>query len=153
MQQRGFTLVELIITLIIIGVLAVTAIPRFFGSQSEDAFALRDRTLALVRTVQLQAMHDIASTNCVKITANLIAPPQDSDCAKAISTDFEDQLVVDSSGTGITFFTTNNQGSSFNSLRFNHLGEPILVDCSNTCEIQMNNQKVCISAAGAVYGC
>ena len=50
MNNRGFTLVELIITIILIGVLAVTAIPRFLGSNNEDAYTLRDRTLAMIRS-------------------------------------------------------------------------------------------------------
>lgn len=74
MNNRGFTLVELIITIILIGVLAVTAIPRFLGSNNEDAYTLRDRTLAMIRSIQLQAMHNLNSNNCVKITTTLVAP-------------------------------------------------------------------------------
>ncbi|TMP86179.1 type II secretion system protein [Pseudoalteromonas ruthenica] len=152
MNNRGFTLVELIITIILIGVLAVTAIPRFLGSNNEDVYTLRDRTLAMIRSIQLQAMHNLNSNNCVKITTTLVAPPANQNCANPISTAFDDYLVVDSTGTDITFTTTDNNGGSFNSLSFNHLGQPD-INCAKTCRVQVGNQAVCISGEGALYGC
>ncbi|MFY8273752.1 type II secretion system protein [Pseudoalteromonas sp. SSDWG2] len=152
MNSRGFTLVELVITIIIIGVLAVTAAPAFFGANTEDAYSLRDRTIAMMRIVQLEAMHNINSVNCVKITSTLIAPPLGRDCANAISSDFDEYLVVDSASSGLTFITTDNNGAGFSSLSFDSYGRPDS-DCSNVCEIQVANRAVCVNAEGLIYAC
>ena len=63
MKKLGFTLVELIITILVIGVLAATVAPRFLGNDSEEATALRDRTLQVVRNVQLRAMQNVNDTD------------------------------------------------------------------------------------------
>ncbi|WP_218395768.1 type II secretion system protein [Alteromonas lipotrueae] len=39
MQQRGFTLIELVIVIVILGILAVTAAPRFVGFQTDARIA------------------------------------------------------------------------------------------------------------------
>ncbi|MCP4060113.1 MAG: prepilin-type N-terminal cleavage/methylation domain-containing protein, partial [Pseudoalteromonas sp.] len=38
-RLRGFTLVELIITLVILGILSVTAVPKLLGSSTEQAYS------------------------------------------------------------------------------------------------------------------
>ncbi|WP_462157092.1 type II secretion system protein [Pseudoalteromonas sp. GB56] len=152
MNSRGFTLVELIITMVLIGVLAVTVVPRFIGSATEDAYMLRDRTIAMMRAIQLESMHNVNSSNCVKISSTLIAPPAGRDCANAASTAFDDYLVIDSSASGITFTTTNNQGVNFTSLAFDSWGKPN-IDCSATCKVAIANQAVCVSGEGLIYAC
>ena len=151
-MNRGFTLVELIITIVLIGVLAVTVVPRFFGSTAEDAYMLRDRAIAMMRAIQLESMHNVNSLNCVKITPTLIAPPAGKDCANPASNAFPDHLVIDSSASGLSFSTTNNDGVSFTSLAFDGLGRPS-VNCTATCKISIAAQAVCISGEGLIYAC
>ena len=112
MKKTGFTLVELIITILVIGVLAVTAAPRFLGNDTEEAIALRDRTLQVVRNMQFRAMQNVQDTSCVKITATIIAPPAGHDCANALSTAFDADQVVDASSTDFTFQTADENGDS-----------------------------------------
>ena len=54
--QRGFSLVELIVILIMVGVLAVIAIPRFTGVASFNAMGFTDRVMASLRYAQKQAI-------------------------------------------------------------------------------------------------
>ncbi len=66
LRQKGFTLIELIMVIVILGVLAVVAIPRFNG----DVFTgrgLHDETMALLRFGQKTA---IAQRRTVCVTVN-----------------------------------------------------------------------------------
>ena len=63
-KKNGFTLVELIITILVIGVLAVTAAPRFLGNDTEEAIALRDRTLQFVRNMLCENIRVNYCTAC-----------------------------------------------------------------------------------------
>lgn len=150
--SRGFTLIELIVTLILVGILSVTVIPRFFGAQSEQAYTYRDRTLAMMRAMQLQAMHRVGDSNCVNITATLVAPAKHHDCSQGIASDGDDFLLIDSSASPFTFSTTDNQGGSFNLLAFDPLGRPD-VACAERCEVRIGGQGICISTEGLIYAC
>ncbi len=55
-RETGFTLVELVVLLIIIGVLAVAAMPRFADRQSFDARGFYDQSLAMARYAQKVAI-------------------------------------------------------------------------------------------------
>lgn len=57
-QHSGFTLVELVTTMILIGILAVTALPRFIGPTSYSAYSLRSEFLAELRLVLLDTNSD-----------------------------------------------------------------------------------------------
>lgn len=54
--QSGFTLVELVVILVIVGVLAVAALPRFFDRQSFDARGFYDQALSMARYGQKVAI-------------------------------------------------------------------------------------------------
>lgn len=53
--QQGFTIVELVVTLVILGILSVVALPRFFDQSSYDRYAGVDRLINLGRFAQQQA--------------------------------------------------------------------------------------------------
>ncbi|MDY6982271.1 MAG: prepilin-type N-terminal cleavage/methylation domain-containing protein [Pseudomonadota bacterium] len=55
-DRRGFTLVELVVVIVVLGVLAVTVISRMLGSDSFDAAAARDQIVSLVRASQQKAL-------------------------------------------------------------------------------------------------
>lgn len=67
MVQRGFTLVELIITMVVIGILAAVVGPRFFDRQIFDQRLFYEETLAAVRYAQKYAL---ASGCRVQVTVN-----------------------------------------------------------------------------------
>ncbi len=50
MNKKGWTLIELIMVIVIIGILAVVAMPRFFNLQDDAYRAARDGTVGAVRS-------------------------------------------------------------------------------------------------------
>jgi MSHA pilin protein MshC len=63
--QKGFTLIELVVTLIVVGVLAATAIPRFVGQQEFQSRAFFDQAQAAIKFAQKTA---IAERRLVYVT-------------------------------------------------------------------------------------
>ena len=51
-KNNGFTLIELIMVIVITGVIAIVAIPRFSGRQTFEARGFYDQTLSMLRYAQ-----------------------------------------------------------------------------------------------------
>ena len=66
---QGFTLVELVATIVLIGILAVTVLPKFTGRSGIVEYALRDQIISLLRTTQQRAMYD-HSGSCYSTVIN-----------------------------------------------------------------------------------
>ncbi len=66
-RQRGFTLVELVTTLILIGILAAAVVPRFFGDHGFEERGFYDETIAALRYAQKSAIAR-RRTVCVTFT-------------------------------------------------------------------------------------
>jgi MSHA pilin protein MshC len=69
---RGFTLVELIIVIVLMGVLAVVAAPRIFNSTDFYARGFHDENLALLRYAQKTAVAQ-RRTVCVSFTVGTVS--------------------------------------------------------------------------------
>jgi MSHA pilin protein MshC len=68
-SARGFTLIELIMVIVMLGVLAVFAAPRLFNSSDFYARGFHDETLALLRYAQKTAIAQ-RRTVCVAFTSS-----------------------------------------------------------------------------------
>ncbi|RLV59038.1 type II secretion system protein [Parashewanella curva] len=66
-SKKGFTLVELIATMVLIGILAVSVAPKFFGPSSYNAYALRAELISYLRNIQLRAMNN--TDKCFRFSA------------------------------------------------------------------------------------
>ena len=69
--EDGFTLIELIVVMVIIGILAVAVIPRFVDNQAFNGRGFSDETLAALRYAQKAAIAQRRNV-CVAFTATTI---------------------------------------------------------------------------------
>lgn len=129
--QRGFTLIELIMVIVMLGILAVYAAPRLFNSNDVYARGFHDETLAYLRYAQKTAIGQ-RRTVCVNfassssLTLSIALNPATFDCTTAGTLtgpkgDVASTTLTSRPGSGVAYNTTPAP-VNFN---FNGLGQPI----------------------------
>ncbi len=150
----GFTLVELIIVIVVIGILAITVVPRFFGgSAGTDVATAEARLMGLLRLQQQRAMQDTASC-CygIVITSTKVATVLAS--GVSLPAEYERDIALDK----INLITTPVLPAGKPEFYFNSKGCPILYS-GGTCgdsavEITLSagteSRNVCVQAQGYI---
>jgi len=100
--QKGFTLIELVMTLVILGILSATFSPKFFQLSTYQQRVFFDDTLAAIRYAQKLAV----ATGCnvqVSIASNIFSLKRPgaadrSQCASTTSANFTQNVVHPGSG-------------------------------------------------------
>lgn len=126
MFERGFTTLELIVTLIIIGIVSVTVIPRFYKSSDFEQYGYQKELVVKLRAIQLRAMQQAHSDTCKRIffSTNQIFlretnnEPLSDFCGLGAAGE-STQVIVDA-GHSITF----ENDTVVNCFLFNSLGQP-----------------------------
>jgi MSHA pilin protein MshC len=153
-QHSGFTLVELVTTMILIGILAVTALPRFIGPTSYSAYSLRSEFLAELRLVQQLALNNTDRCYRLQVTANQYQLTHFTNrtgptCGGAIARVDDPQLLA--GGARLVLLDTNSD--SFN-IDFDINGRPQLnCNANNNCIQTVADESlvIAISAEGYMY--
>jgi len=136
-EESGFTLVELVATLIIVGVLAVVAMPRFFERQTFDARAFSDQTLSILRYAQKAAVAQrrtvcvaFSPANAVPATITLtVASTFDGNCDTDLTGPNRAAPYMITAPVGISFSALNPNvtSNSFSPLGQAGIGQTIQV--------------------------
>ena len=109
-QLRGFTLVELIMVLVVIGVLAAAALPRFWDRQVFDSRGFYDQTLSVLRYAQKAAIAErrtvcvaFTSTTSTTVTLTIAAAAGSSVCGSNLASPNGASPFIVTAKTGVSF--------------------------------------------------
>ena len=133
--SSGFTLVELIVTLILVGILAVVAIPKLVGVSAYNTLGFYDRVASGIRFAQKQAIAKHRNV-CLTFTANSVtfrfassdgaAAPCDADLAGPNGAS-PYVLAADPGGIGAVLFSPTPTDFQFDALGRPTVGQTITV--------------------------
>lgn len=172
--QQGFTLVELVTIIILLGIVSIAAVPRFTGTDGFTEYALQKRLISALRNVQLKSMYDTRSDYCYKMiintssgntgfgptTSSYLAGQQVSSCSNAVDASSNDFLRASSAeieGEGITF-TALDGSTPISFIQFSNLGyaQTSAGSCAGGCTFSFTGESsadICIASEGYIYAC
>lgn len=148
MNAKGFTLIELIVVIIVLGILSTTVAPKFFTSNGFSEYAYRADIIAKLRLIQTRAMQQVNEPcHQVMVTKSQLGkatckPPfefvnQVAQRATLVTVDSNDSIVF--SPDGLTF-------------SFDNMGR--INGCNSPCEIVIKGEEaltVIIESEGYIH--
>lgn len=172
--QGGFTLLELIIVMVILGIIAVYAIPKFSGASGYSEFTYQNRLISVLRNMQIRAMQDSRPQFChrinfVSLSAQVGFGPASSDYSSgnelatcATSIDYSSPEYLRTSATELldanVSMTALDGASPISNIDFNSFGSPStsVSNCSAGCTVTFTGvsaARVCIESEGFIHAC
>jgi len=158
-KNRGFTLVELIIVIILLGILSVTATSRLIGKSSFTVHIARDQAISIARQIQITAMQTDGSLNaCQRLVVTNVADEENSRFGRPASCTNNDDMFSDvmrGKQAEVTFTTP------VTSIYFNLLGRPVdatgkrICTTSSGCKVTVRSRNgetasLCINSEGFI---
>lgn len=149
-EQQGFTLLELILVMVIMGVLAATAMPKFTATADFQARAFYDDTLSAIRYAQKSAI----ATGCtvqVSLTTHgyhLKRPADHSQC-RSVAAVFSMDVLRPASDKPFANTEPTITLSPNTTFTFNALGS---ASAAVTLNLTGNRHITVVQSTGFVYG-
>ncbi|WDL82950.1 prepilin-type N-terminal cleavage/methylation domain-containing protein [Aeromonas bestiarum] len=145
-MQKGFTLIELVLVILLLGILAAFAVPKWLGKGGFETQTVRDELLTRLRLVQTVNMHEPANRCTQLVVASprfahrtYAACPASDDLSSGWTENLRTRgrLVTVSGGISISL----NSNNSF-VIRFDQLGRPF-GNCSTVtgCTLQVSDGR------------
>lgn len=100
-SMRGFTLVELVVVIVILGVVAAIGVPRFMARDGFDSRGAYDEATAIVRLAQKTAVAWRRQVY-VCVSANLVTASADAACATPLTNPVTGAAAQRSMPSGVT---------------------------------------------------
>ncbi|PCI52170.1 MAG: hypothetical protein COB45_13820 [Gammaproteobacteria bacterium] len=157
-SEYGFTLIELIVTIILIGIMAAAVIPRFLTSEGFGEYTYRDELIIKLRAIQLRAMQQTNNVACQIIRVNtseigLLATQINTNTCNGVLAGDTTTVHIPSEN-GISFSISEN----LSSFRFSSMGRPVGCVASNPCKIKItltitgsDPLSILINSEGYIY--
>lgn len=134
--NRGFSIIELVLVIVLMGILTVTVAPKLFNSNGFDEYTYQAEIVSVLRSAQLRAMQQTQSNNknCHTVTVtdsqvglsdscNLVRIiPGSSDPIEYEPTELHVPRVING---GDVIFSTNSKNGVNSSIIFDSLGKPV----------------------------
>jgi MSHA pilin protein MshC len=117
MRQSGFNLIELTVTILILGILAVAVLPRFFDRRDFDTLQYYDQVRAAVRYAQKVAIAQHTNVFVI-VAATSLSACFDAGCGTRVIDPSTGNGLVLTAPSGVTL------SSSAASFSFGALGNP-----------------------------
>lgn len=114
--STGFTLIELVMVIVILGIISVVAAPKFFDNSVFQARGFADQVLATLRYAQKSAIAQHQNV-CVSFTATKVSLKIDATCSTNLNLPDRQNNELDAP-SGISFSTIPSNFS------FDALGKP-----------------------------
>lgn len=153
--NRGFTLVELIVVILLLAIISATAISRFGGRQNYELYALQNQVSSVVRQVQLNRMQSnmdmsVSGAESLRLVAANNCIGSQSACDNLSETRSD---IIANDDYSFSSVPTSSYSSP---IEFNLLGNPENTASSGVqITISSNNSSdrawVCINSQGFVY--
>ena len=165
-KSHGFTLVELVTVIILIGILAVSVLPKFDGTASYEAHTQRAQLISALRLTQQRAMQqtDSGDNYCHQLifdnTTSRYGVPNRIDCTITV---FPNNWEPDATGLVVEDITFTLDGQINNiAVTFDNMGRPtdnpspaLLNNCAGGCIINVQSSietlQIKIESEGYVH--
>jgi MSHA pilin protein MshC len=122
----GFTLIELIVVILLLSIMSVTVLPKFFTATSFQEYTYQSEVITKLRSIQVRAMQQTANSRCHKVlvTTHALGIPKNCDESLAEGCQSDTTSVIIESNHSVVFNLST--GSSFT---FDNMGRPSCSPC------------------------